>query len=400
MRVALLTDESLPNGTRIHAKMIHELAIEFKKKGHKPIVISPGSPKQNSPLVIDYFEEIEIWRFRSGQTRGVGMFRRLVNEFLLPYRAWYAISNEVKNNSFDLCVNYSPTIFFGPLAQKFRKDGTYIYLVLRDMFPQWIIDQGIISKKSPAAFFLRWREKINYDASNCIGVMSKANLKIFKSIFPKYHNVKVLMNWSSVSPSIILEKNFKIREKYNLSEKTIFFYGGNLGHSNDMTNLMRLARSLKHYNDAHFLIIGQGDEYELINDLIVSWDLHNVLLLPSVSQNIFRDILKEIDIGLFTLSKKHTAHNFPGKLLGYMLDSKPILGSVNPGNDLLELINNSEAGYVFINGDDDSLYDAAINLLKNPAHRIILGENGNKLLINKFSVESAAANIMLEMFKK
>ena len=41
-----------------------------------------------------------------------------------------------------------------------------------------------------------------------------------------------------------------------------------------------------------------------------------------------------IDIGLFSLAYNHTAHNFPGKLLGYMFESKPILGSVNPGNEV------------------------------------------------------------------
>ena len=39
--------------------------------------------------------------------------------------------------------------------------------------------------------------------------------------------------------------------------------------------------------------------------------------------------------------------------------SKPILGSVNPGNDLLDVINVSQAGFVFINGQDVILQKAA-----------------------------------------
>ena len=73
-------------------------------------------------------------------------------------------------------------------------------------------------------------------------------------------------------------------------------------------------------------------------------------------------ILAVIDIGLFSLAYNHTTHNFPGKLLGYMVESKPILGSVNPGNDLLALIKSSNSGFVFINGDDESLANAAISL--------------------------------------
>lgn len=78
-----------------------------------------------------------------------------------------------------------------------------------------------------------------------------------------------------------------------------------------------------------------------------------------MNQNEFKLILKEIDIGLFSLAAHHSAHNFPGKLLGYMANHIPILGSVNVGNDLLDLINHENAGFVHINGEDDDLFESA-----------------------------------------
>lgn len=398
MRVALLTDESLPNGTRIHAKMIHELASEFQEKGHKSVVITPGHLNQKSKLIIDEYEGVEIWRFKSGQTRGVSMLKRVTNEWLFSIRAWQAISEKVSNDSFDLCINYSPTIFFGPLARKLKQNGAFVYLVLRDMFPQWIIDQGIIRENSIASAFLKRYEKLNYEVSDCIGVMSKANLELFCRKYPHYTNVKILMNWSSTHP-LKNQKKSLFREKHNLLDKIIFFYGGNLGKSNDMKNIMKLAKNLKDHNKAHFLIIGQGDELNLIKDLKESWNLKNVTILPSVEQNKFKRILTEIDVGLFTLSKKHTSHNFPGKLLGYMVESKPILGSVNPENDLMELINDSKSGYVFVNGEDDLLVKGATRLLNNSFEREEMGKNANSLLLNKFSVESAQKHIINEFNK-
>ena len=75
----------MPSGTRVHAKMIHELAQEFKKNNHTPVVITPGRPNQSSALLIDFVDGVEYWRFKSGYTRGVGMLRRLINEFLLSF---------------------------------------------------------------------------------------------------------------------------------------------------------------------------------------------------------------------------------------------------------------------------------------------------------------------------
>ena len=397
MRIVLLPDEYLPSGTRVHSKMIHELALSLMKSGHEPIVITPGNPNQRSRLVVDYVDGIEVWRFRSGYTRGVGMIRRAINEWLLSFRAWLAIKSKVKSKKIDLCINYAPTIFFGPLARRLKNQGAYVYLIVRDMFPQWIIDQGLIKEKSITANFFRYYEKLNYSAADCIGVQSQANLDVFTNKFPACGNVKILRNWSATTALPIKDYNKELSIKLGIEDKVIFFYGGNIGHAQDMANIMRLARNLKYMEEAHFLIIGQGDEIKLIHDLKSEWKLDNVSILPSISQREFSSVLAIVDIGLFSLSYQHTAHNFPGKLLGYMLESKPILGSVNPGNDLLEIVNNSNSGLVFVNGEDKLLSDAAIKLVLDKKFRIQLGLNARSLLLQEFSVKSAAEGIVSAM---
>lgn len=398
MRLALLTDESLPKGTRAHAQMIHQLAAEFEKNGHKSVVITPGNPHQETALIIDFVDGIEYWRFKSGYTREVGNIRRLINEWLLSYRAWSAIADKVVNCKFDLCINYSPTIFFGPLTRKFKRQGTFVYLILRDMFPQWIINIGLISERSPAAFFLRYYESLNYRMADCIGVMSHANLEVFNKAHPSLTktNVKILMNWSSTAPFALSKVKFDIRQKYELSEKIVFFYGGSLTTSNDMPNIMRLAKNLIEYKNVHFLILGQGDQFDLINELAELWNLNNVTILPSVSQMEYKMILTQVDVGLFSLSIKYTDHNFPGKLLGYMVESIPILGSANVGNDLMGLINDSNAGFVHVNGDDKALANSAIKLIEGQDKRLDCGINARSLLEQYFSVEAAYAHILLE----
>lgn len=397
MRIALLPDEYLPSGTRVHSKMMHELAMYFKSNGHEPIVITPGSPKQTSRLTVDFVEGIEVWRFRSGYTRGVGMIRRAINEWLLSLRAWIAIRSKTKKIKFDLCINYAPTIFFGPLARHFKRQGAFVYLIVRDMFPQWIIDQGIIKERSLAASFFRYYEKLNYSSADCIGLQSQANLDVFTKKFSIYPNLKILRNWSNIEALDKKHHNQKIYIDLGIEDKIIFFYGGNIGHAQDMSNIMRLAANLKSIREAHFLIIGQGDELSLINKLKHKLELTNVTILPSLPQDEFSKILATIDVGLFSLAYNHTAHNFPGKLLGYMLESKPILGSVNPGNDLLETINNSSSGIVYINGEDNRLANAAIKFVYDKRFRIQCGLNARELLINEFSVKSAAEKILFAM---
>lgn len=394
MKIALFPDDYLPDSTLVHAKMFHELALEFKRLGHEPVIITPSHGKQTKRLQVDYLDGVEIWRFRNPPMRGQGKVKRVISETSLSLNAFLAIKNAKDISSFELCVNYSPTIFFGPLMHWFkRKAKTFNYLVLRDMFPQWVIDEGLISAKSPIASYFHFFEKLNYNASDCIGLMSPANVDYFRTLHSEYNNLQVLRNWADINPVSFSSQLIDIRKVYDLNDKVIFFYGGNIGHAQDMRNLLRLVKSMAPYSNAHFLFIGQGDEFELVKQAIAVENLHNLTLLPSINQDAYKEVLTQVDVGLFSLAKTHKAHNFPGKLLGYMLQSLPILGSVNPGNDVIDFINGQGAGWAYINGEDEALLTAAINLLKDKVLRVEMGMRGYDVLTANFSVKAAAQQI-------
>ena len=395
MRIALFPDDYYPSSTLVHAKMFHEMALELKRLGHDPLIITPSHGTQKKRLVIDFIDGIEIWRFKHPRTRGVGKIKRAFSESIISFTAYWAIKNQSSLSSIDACINYSPTIFFGMLMHWFkRRHNTYNYLILRDIFPQWAIDEGLLRKGSCISKYFHFFEKINYLSAHKIGLMSKANVKYFKTIQPDLENTEVMRNWACIKPSSLSSMTQDIRSLYNLSNKCIFFYGGNIGHAQDMNNLLRLVESMKSFQDAHFLFVGQGDEFELVKTTKNDKNLHNLTLLPSVSQEEFKQLLTQVDVGLFSLAYSHKAHNFPGKLLGYMVQSLPILGSVNPGNDVIDFVNDKEAGFAYINGEDTELLNAAIDLLNNKNERKRLGENAYKVLNNYFSVQSVAEQLI------
>lgn len=395
MRLAILTDDYLPLSTLAHAKMLHELALQLAYKKHEVVIITPGLPGQSSRLVKDSIDGIAVWRFRNGRTRGVNKVIRALNETLLSLNAWRAIYKEVEDAPFDGVIYYSPSIFFGWVVRKIKKASQCkSYLILRDIFPQWAIDGGLIKQDSLIEKYFRFFETLNYVAADAIGLMSPKNLELFNRVHKGKFNTHVLFNWADTRQPRLLSEKMNLRQRLGLEGKVIFFYGGNVGHAQDMANLMRLAVSLKENENIHFLIIGQGDEVDLVKGYIKNESLKSVTFLSSVSQEEFRYILRQVDVGLFSLAYTHQAHNFPGKLLGYMLESIPILGSVNPGNDLLDVISKAGAGMVYVNGEDDSLCDAAVKLASSVELRERIGGKANDLLHGSFSVESAAGTIV------
>ena len=392
MKICIIIDDYLPASIKVAAKMMHELAVEFVLRGHTVTVVTP-TPGLFSRFELSELDGVMICRFRTGKIKNISKIKRAVNETLLSYLAWHTCKTYFHGNPHDLIIYYSPTIFWGGLVSRLKKLwGAASYLILRDFFPQWVIDKGMLSANSPITYYFRLFESLNYRAADTIGIQSQKNLDWFSVNSKIKKPLDLLYNWSA-NDQVSVNRDY-YRQKLGLQNKIVFFYGGNIGHAQDMMNIVRLAKSLRSELNAHFVIVGAGDEVQLVRSSIVLHDLSNVTLLPPLEQNEFLKMLAEFDIGLFSLNREHKTHNFPGKILSYMGQEKPILGSINPENDLHDIIERAKAGLVTINGDDAGLLNNALKLLHDANLRKNMGKNSNRLLLNIFSTQVAADTIL------
>ena len=391
MKIFLVVVYYLPS-TKSSAKLIHDLALEFKNRGHDVTVITP-SESIKSNYEIGNIEGVEVLSIKTGKIDGASKIVRTINELLLSYNIWRKGKSYFQLNKCDLVVWYSPSIFFGALVKKLKRVyGSSSYLILRDIFPQWALDTGVLKKGLIFNFFQK-KELDQYNAADIIGVQSPANLTYFhEKGWDKKFKLEVLYNWTKVEEPAL--PFFNYREKLGLQGKVVFFYGGNIGVAQDMDNLLRLAGSLKCEPRAHFLFVGSGSEVHRIKEEIISKNLTNVIFQEAVGQEEYLSMLSEFDVGLISLDRKIKTPNFPGKMLGYMYFSMPILASINPGNDLKLILEDSKAGLVSINGNDKLLFNNALRLSQDNDLRKEIGANSKHLLENTFSVTKTANQIL------
>ena len=378
--------------TKSSAKLMHDLAQELKLNGHDVSIITMSETiEQDFNITIE--DGIKVLRVKSGKINGANKFQRTINEMRISSIIWNKGQPFFKNNSCDLVIWYSPTIFFSSLVLNIKKKyKAKSYLILRDIFPQWALDTGIL-KKGVIFNYFRKKELQQYHAADIIGVQSPANLKYFKRIaLDVRYKIEVLYNWTKLNENIVNTTNFRIQ--FNLLDKVVFFYGGNIGQAQDMDNIINLAYQLRNENRAHFLIVGDGSEVFRLKKLIFDLKITNINIIDAVEQTVYLSMLSEFDIGLISLDKNFKTPNFPGKMLGYLYFYKPILASINFDNDLQEILQEYNAGLVSINGDNAQLLNNALYLINNPDVRKKMGTDGRLLLENLFSVSNAAKQIL------
>ena len=116
--------------------------------------------------------------------------------------------------------------------------------------------------------------------------------------------------------------------------------------------------------------------------------------MPSVSPSDFQTIVSTSDVGLISLNRNFKTQNIPGKTLSFMQSKKPMLASINPGNDLFDFFSDYDCGFALLNGEDSAYIDAAKKLAVDNKLRARMGQNGYRLLKEVFTVESAADQIV------
>ena len=328
---------------------MHHLAKEFAAQGFDPLVITPDENLAEA-WSLDKSDGVDILRLRIPYIDDSNYIGRAVSELLLSFRMIRILRRTpLWRYRWDAIVWYSPTIFFGPLISLLkRQSNCRTYLILRDIFPEWMIDLRLINKGF-RYFILKLVAKYQYYLADTIGVQSPSNLRYFpaRKRFGSIH-VEVLQNWleelSDVGSSIQVEST-------PIRGRKIFVYIGNMGVAQSIDIFIDLADSLRHRDDIGFLFVGRGSELPRLRNLILQKQLNNILFFDEIDPSEIPGLLSQCDVGIVALDTRHKSHNIPGKFLSYVQAGLPVLARTKADSDLGNLIISEGIGRVYV-GDD------------------------------------------------
>jgi hypothetical protein len=194
-KILLIADTFFPEKNSA-ALMLHSLAKHIDNEEIELIVVTPHDNFKNKVIILKE-EGYNHLKFYSPYLKSKNLVLRTFGELLLS-RCFISSTKLTKNYFKDvsLIISYSPTIFFGPYIKYLKKkfDIKKSYLILRDIFPQWIIDLKILSKRNPIYFIFKYYEKVLYSNSSKIGIQSQNNSKYFNSQDYK-KKIEFLPNW-------------------------------------------------------------------------------------------------------------------------------------------------------------------------------------------------------------
>ncbi len=391
LRLLLVADAFPPNRSS-GAVQLGDLATELANGGHAVTVVIPDASARGVQSTI-HEGGATLLRVEAPITKDIAYWRRTINERLMPYVLWYRLRFTAPRAArYDAIVWYSPSIFFGPLIQRLKRAYCCrAYLIIRDIFPEWALDMGLLTD----GLVYRYLSKVadeQYRAADAIGVQTAGNLDHFRNrgVCRGIH-LEVLENWLAAPRNA--PSPFRI-ECSPLAGRKIFVYAGNMGVAQGIDVLLELAALLQSRTDLGFLFIGRGSEVSRLQSLKRERGLGNVHFENEIDPNALPDLLRQCSVGMLALDPRHRSHNIPGKFLTYLRSGLPVLASINPGNDLVGLIEDERVGTVDVSGTAHALVPRVEHLLRTMDLDPNYAGRCRALFTRRFSSHAAAAQLV------
>ena len=400
----LLITSSYPPEVRSSSHLMCELAEGLRDRGYGVTVVT-SYPQHN---LADnnknfYFDRITIedgiavLRIKTISPHIANYFLRGISQVILPYLFFYNVKKFIKHK-IDVVVVYSPPL---PLAVAGRKikdlNGAKYILNVQDLFPQNAIDLGIL-KNSTLIRYFEYIEKEAYSHADTIAVHSESN-KIYlnerKGVLQE--RIKVIHNWIDIEPYSKALRTGRFRKMFNIENKFIFLFAGVIGPSQGLDLIIKAAGKIKDIKDICFLIVGDGMERERLEKMADGLKLKNVIFKPFVSKDEYPELVKDADIGLACLSSMNKTPVVPGKILGYMAASIPVVAFLNKESDGHQIIKDADCGYSEISDNVEKAVET-IKKIYNERNRLKeYGENGFSYVKENFE-RNACINRLEEIF--
>ena len=380
-----------------------DLLRVFMKNGHSVYMVSPieRRKKKQTHLVIE--NNSTILRLRIGNIQKTSLLEKGVSTVLLEYLFKEGIRKYYSDVRFDLVIYSTPPItLVGAVKYVKKRDNAKTYLQLKDIFPQNAVDIGMMSTKGIKGLLFRYfrhKEKQLYKLSDRIGCMSQANVE-----YVIKHNPEVNPSIVEICPNSIeiIDKSIDIktrdatRLKFGIpNEKTVFIYGGNLGKPQGIPFIIECLKAVKDINNAFFLVVGDGTEYDELEAYAKLSRQANFKLMRRLPKDDYDAMVAACDVGLLFLDHRFTIPNFPSRIVSYMQARLPVLACTDPNTDIGKIIINYGFGWWCESNSVEGFYACVKKCLLDNCS--LMKDNSWKALCELYDVEESFSIIMTGM---
>lgn len=305
-----------------------------------------------------YFREeingVNVLRVRVPEFSKTNKVSRIKNILAYFFRAMFAT---FKVGKMDYVFSISqPPILGGLLGVwgKWMNKAKFIYNI-QDFNPEQVLAVNY-SKSKFVTGVMMMLDKFSCKQSDLIITVGRDLVETVNKRF-NYQNVpKTIMinNWIDENEIYPVDSNhpkvIEFKKKYNLENKFIFMYSGNIGLYYDLENLMKVIRNFSpgtktaDGREVAFAFVGAGSVLEKLKAYVNENNMNNVVFIPYQDKKDLIYSLNAGDVHWCVNAKGIKGVSCPSKYYGLAAVGKSILGVLEKGSEIRTLLEETQGG--------------------------------------------------------
>ena len=398
MKILFITD-NFPPEVNAPASRTYEHCTYWSKKGYDITVITsfPNFPQgkvysgyKNSWKKVENYGKIKVIRVWTFMAPNAGVVKRLIDFNSFALRAFFA----GLVIDCDIIIATSPQ-FFTVLSANFLsiiRKVPWIFEV-RDLWPESL---WMLNKRSFSYRVFSWLELYMYNKASKIIVVTNSFKETLIERGINSEKIEIVFNGVNIESFNPIPRDTSILNKLGISEnKIVIGYIGTFGVAQNIPFYVKLFPLIyEKFPFIHFLLIGDGAERILVEQLLKERPLNNVTLLNPIPKDLVSSYTSILDI-VFVPLRDEPAYLkvIPSKIFELAAMNKLILLGVK--GETKAIIDYYKIGISFEPENIDSFFDALTYVISNESY-IIADNTCFKRFCADFSREEQA-NKMLQV---
>jgi glycosyltransferase involved in cell wall biosynthesis len=260
---------------------------------------------------------------------------------------------------------------------------------LQDLYPEVATRSGVRLADGRFGSLLRWARNYSLrSASVNVAIGEQMAHRLEREAVPRAQ-VTTITNWCSDNDIIPSTRRNWLRDEWQLGDKFIVGYSGNLGTAHEADTLLAAAEILRDRADFCFLIIGGGSRLANLQAEVSARRLRNFVFQPYQTRDQLPVTLTLPDVHWLSLRAEFEGLIVPSKFYGIAAAGRPMILVGSETGELARLVRAHGCGYAVASNEGKRFADAIVELADRPTLRSEMGENARRLLDSAYSMASS-----------
>src|SRR5262249_50744680 len=148
----------------------------------------------------------------------------------------------------------------------------------------------------------------------------------------------VIPNWVDTHALVPQPRDNEWAREHGLAEPFVVMHSGNVGHAQDLDNLIRATTFLRDMPELRAVIVGFGARHAALSALADRLEADSVEFLPYQPRELLPQTLSSAEVHFVGLAEGLSGFVVPSRLYGILAVARPVVVAADPESETARLV--------------------------------------------------------------